>query len=777
MAHGRWIGLVVAVVGLAAASARGDEPSAVTIATGKRATALVEIDAGRVIGYGSAFCIDAGVGLFVTNHHVVALSTDVADVRRRPPVRLVVNPGQPTQRVVTAAVVKDDEREDLAILKVTPPGDLTALPLGDPSALVETSPLTVFGFPLGGQLAVAAGTYPTVSVNLGRVTAFRRDGQQVDLIQLDAAVTHGNSGGPVVDGRGQVVGVLEAGVDGVAINFAISSDRVTRLLRHSDVTLTPNVLPPERPGEVRPTDPTTGPTTGPAATRPAVVRVPVPPAAALAAADRTIHDVYAAEFKDASVAGRRALAGKLATVSAETVGDPAGRYAAGRLAADLAADVADVQRAVDAERALSAVFADDGLGLEAAALKRASARARGTDAMALLASYGVGVVQQMVDAERYADAAALAPSVKAWGAASGSPVVRGRSAEWATFAVRLAADRLALKPSLDLLVAHPDDPSANLAVGKFYCLDRGDWPKGLPLMARGPKSGDDAAWRTAAAADLAAVGATDPTQLAQAGANWWTVGQRWGDRPTDRAGDKQAVAAARARLTERAAVWYRLAVPKLTGLARVVAERRSATPAADAAASTATASKNVPPRSPVSPPPAAGAAHAVRLTNRTNAAEGQHVIDTVAAQPGQPLAGVGQAELLRAFDATEFTFGGGVKAEKVAGGYAPRAAVGKDAQFLTYGAYEKRPAGDYLVVFRIAPAVALTGTNVCFCEACVGGGTIAETRPNGEQLGPGQWCLVPVRMKLDEGKLVEYRFWPHGHAFALDRVYVYRLGR
>ena len=83
--------------------------------------------------------------------------------------------------------------------------------LGTDDELVETMPLAAFGYPFGRMLA-ADNRYPTVSVNTGTITALRRKGGKLSAIQLDASVNPGNSGGPVVDKKGNLIGIVVSGM-------------------------------------------------------------------------------------------------------------------------------------------------------------------------------------------------------------------------------------------------------------------------------------------------------------------------------------------------------------------------------------------------------------------------------------------------------------------------------------------------------------------------------------------------------------------------------------
>ncbi len=189
----------------------------------KRTTALVEIPLNaREKVFGSAFCIDAA-GLFVTNAHV-------ADVATGHKLTLIVSPGETDQRVISAKVLKSIKEADLALLQADEPGTLSVVPIGEVSSLFDTMEVTAFGYPFGGALSLNSKEYPAISVSTGHVTSLRKKAGILELIQLDAALNPGNSGGPVLDSAGHVVGIVQAGVPGSGINFAIPVNRLQKLI-------------------------------------------------------------------------------------------------------------------------------------------------------------------------------------------------------------------------------------------------------------------------------------------------------------------------------------------------------------------------------------------------------------------------------------------------------------------------------------------------------------------------------------------------------------------
>jgi serine protease Do len=191
----------------------------------KAATVFVRVDAKEGEVQGTGFFAGRR-GLVLTNAHV-ATPADAGDRG----IRVVLRSGTPAERTLPARVIATDPTADMALLQVDGPDLPEPLPLSGAEALAETELLYTFGFPFGDGLA-AQGCNPELSVLRTSVSCLRHTAAGVlEMIQLDGELNPGNSGGPIVDGQGRVVGMTVSRLRAARIGFAIPGERLRGMLR------------------------------------------------------------------------------------------------------------------------------------------------------------------------------------------------------------------------------------------------------------------------------------------------------------------------------------------------------------------------------------------------------------------------------------------------------------------------------------------------------------------------------------------------------------------
>jgi serine/threonine protein kinase len=199
-------------------------------------TALVEVDVDGKRTYASSFCISKS-GFFVTNYHVIET---VARSASAGVVKVVLHPGEKGQEVALARIIRARPDLDLAVLRLDADTIPEPLQLGQDRNLFQAMDVVVFGFPYGPNLAPQPGQYASVSQNVGRISALRKVGDRLAVIQIDASLYPGNSGGPVLDGDGRVIGIVAANYKGEkGLNFAIPVRDLIDTLAVPDLSFDP----------------------------------------------------------------------------------------------------------------------------------------------------------------------------------------------------------------------------------------------------------------------------------------------------------------------------------------------------------------------------------------------------------------------------------------------------------------------------------------------------------------------------------------------------------
>jgi S1-C subfamily serine protease len=169
-------------------------------------------------GTGSGVVIDAVRGIILTNFHVIenAKKVDVALA---------------SGEVQSAKLVGIDPEADLAVLRLpNPPANLVAVSFGDSSKLEIGQRVLAIGNPFGLNRTLSTGIVASLNRTIKRPEGSLMRG----LVQIDAAINVGNSGGPLLDTAGRLIGInsaiLSHSGDSAGIGFAVPTNQIKRIL-------------------------------------------------------------------------------------------------------------------------------------------------------------------------------------------------------------------------------------------------------------------------------------------------------------------------------------------------------------------------------------------------------------------------------------------------------------------------------------------------------------------------------------------------------------------
>ena len=178
----------------------GFDPAAIYAA---RAGGVVTIYAdlgGTGTSQGSGFVVD-DAGTILTNAHVITNVGESSSVRGADRVYVEFRDGER----VPASIVGYDLFADVGVIRVeTDAHRLEPLPLGDSAAVVVGTPVAAIGTPFGNQSSLAVGVVSATGRSIPSLTSRYA---VADAIQTDAPINRGNSGGPLLDPRGRVIGI------------------------------------------------------------------------------------------------------------------------------------------------------------------------------------------------------------------------------------------------------------------------------------------------------------------------------------------------------------------------------------------------------------------------------------------------------------------------------------------------------------------------------------------------------------------------------------------
>jgi S1-C subfamily serine protease len=186
-------------------------------------------DPAATVAQGSGFVVSPR-GYVLTNSHVITTAGEGGPVG---PAREIYVEFSDHDRV-RARIVGWDVFDDVGLIKVAPHVHaLAPVPLGDSAAVVVGEPVAAIGSPLGNENSLTVGVVSGVRRAIEALTAPAQY-RLIDAIQTDAPITHGNSGGPLFDARGRVIGINaqirseRSGGNDTGVGFAVPINSAKR---------------------------------------------------------------------------------------------------------------------------------------------------------------------------------------------------------------------------------------------------------------------------------------------------------------------------------------------------------------------------------------------------------------------------------------------------------------------------------------------------------------------------------------------------------------------
>jgi hypothetical protein len=289
---------------------------------------------------------------------------------------------------------------------------------------------------------------------------------------------------------------------------------------------------------------------------PAAQLLPHPDAAELQKATAAVADIFQADIEQAKTpAQKQQLAQELIRAARGTKDDPLGRFALLRMGAGFAANGGDYPAASGAIDELARTHQLDALEMKTQAADAASKLLGLPKEHEAFCSDLLPLIDASAQADRYAGARKLAELLVRSAKASRDPKLASGAAGLAADVDELASEFERLTEPLVRRQAGTATAEDKLAVGMFFCLSKGDWKVGLPILAEG----SDSPLSRLAASELSAPAKfEDQFRLAE---SWWAEADRHGSLRTR-------------RIRQHAAGWYESALPKLTGFDEAKARQR-----------------------------------------------------------------------------------------------------------------------------------------------------------------------------------------------------------
>ncbi len=273
-------------------------------------------------------------------------------------------------------------------------------------------------------------------------------------------------------------------------------------------------------------------------------------------AKATIRDLFKEEFKNRTPESQLALSQKLLSQAQQTSDDPVARYVLFVEAHTLATDAGNLASTLKAISEMSKHFEVDVLKLKTEALKNIAPKIRTAEELKELGQTYLALAEEAVANDDYLAAGRMITEAQT-AARKGKDMPLMTKARKISVEIRkLQAEFNRIQTNAKLLKQKPDDPKANLEMGKYHCFIKGNWEKGIPHLKRCADA------ELAALAALEEKGAAEPKAQVELGDGWYNLYE------------KERNPKIKTAYQDRALHWYRMARKKLTGISSLKVTKR-----------------------------------------------------------------------------------------------------------------------------------------------------------------------------------------------------------
>jgi hypothetical protein len=273
-------------------------------------------------------------------------------------------------------------------------------------------------------------------------------------------------------------------------------NQLTKLIHDGKVAV---MAPPAAPAATAPAADPAAPAPPTALAADVTRRVPVPDAAKQKEAEKQVRDLFKDQYSKKTQADRRALARALLQQAAKSQDDPLAFWVLCREAQDVAAQACDPKTALDALDAAAGLIDCDVLALKTAAMTAAGRAAKTPADSVEVAEASLRLVDDLAAVDQYDVADKTVSAALSHAKRAAEPDLAARVALRSKEIAESKTLFQGMKGSLQTQAKNPDDPGANLEIGRFLCFAKGSWDLGLRFLVKG----SDASLKAIAQKELA----------------------------------------------------------------------------------------------------------------------------------------------------------------------------------------------------------------------------------------------------------------------------------